>query len=318
MSPVLLFGLLLVMTFGALIWVLKPTKTESDVQRLLSSIGRTYGLDVDGTTILKEESLSSIPWLDALLRHIPASLSLRLLIIQAGRSWTVAAVLLGSLASALLAGWVSSIFIQALLLVLLVGGAVGSAPYAYLFWQRAARFRRFEEILPQAIDLMSRALKAGHTVTSMIEMVSQEIPEPVASEFRTIFEEQNLGLPMREAILNLARRVPIDDVRFLSTALLVQKETGGNLAEILDKTGFIMRERLRLKGQVRIYTAQGRVSGWVLCLLPFAMVLLMSIVNPQYEKKLWTDPRGLHLVYAGLVMMAIGIYFIRKIVNIKV
>jgi tight adherence protein B len=318
MSPVLLFGLLLVLTFGVLLWVLRPTKTEADIQRHLSSIGKTYGVDIDGTTILKREALSSIPLLNDLLRRIPGILNLRRLIRQAGLNWTVAPVLLGSLVGALVAGWAALMFTRALPLVLLVGVAVGSAPYAYLFWQREARFRRFEEVLPDAIDLMSRAMKAGHAVASMIEMVSQETSEPVASEFRIVFEEQNLGLPMREAILNLANRVPLEDVHFLATAILVQKETGGNLAEILDKVAFIMRERMRLRGQLRVYTAQGRLSGWILCLMPFAMFLLMTLLNPEYEKKLWTDPLGIHFVYAGLIMMAIGIFFVRRIVDIKV
>ena len=195
---------------------------------------------------------------------------------------------------------------------------MGLVPYGFLYWQRMMRFRRFEEILPDAIDLMSRALKAGHAVTSMIEMVSQETAEPVASEFRTVFEEQNLGLPLRDAMLNLAHRVPLNDVQFLVTAVLVQKETGGNLAEILDKVAFIMRERMRLKGQLRVYTAQGRLSGWILCLMPFAMVGLMYALNPEYEKKLWTEPLGIYFIYAGLILMAIGILVIRKVVDIKV
>jgi len=216
------------------------------------------------------------------------------------------------------AGWAASIFTPALPLVLLVGVVVGSAPYAYLFLQRQARLRHFEEILPGAIDLMSRALRAGHAVTSVIEMVAEETQEPVASEFRTVFEEQNLGLPLREAVVGLANRVPLDDVHFLATAIVVQKETGGNLAEILDKAAFIIRERMRLKGQVRIYTAQGRLSGWVLCLMPFAMFVLLSLLNPDYERKLWTDPLGMHFVYGGLILMAIGIFVIRRITDVKV
>ncbi|MGD0456710.1 MAG: type II secretion system F family protein [Terriglobia bacterium] len=318
MSLVLLFALLLVMTFGVLVWVSRPTKAEADIQRHLSSIGKTYGFDTEDATILRQEELSSIPLLNDLLQRIPGILNLRHLIRQAGRNWTVAPLLLASLVGAIVAGWAASLFTPALPLDLLVGVAVGSAPYAYLFWQRQARFRHFEEFLPDAIDLMSRALRAGHAVTSVIEMVSQETPEPVASEFRTVFEEQNLGLPVREAILNLANRVPIEDVRFLATALLVQKETGGNLAEILDKAAFIMRERMRLKGQVRIYTAQGRLSGWILCVMPFAMFFLLTLLNPEYERKLWADPLGLHFVYAGLILMAIGILVVRNITKVKV
>ena len=318
MSLVLLFAMLFVLTFVVLIWLLRPTKAEADFQRQLSSIGKTYGFDTEDTTILRQEELSSIPLLNDLLQRTPGVLNLRHLIRQAGRNWTVAPVLLGSLVGALVAGWAASMFTPALPLVLLVAVAVGSVPYAYLFLQRQARLRHFEEVLPSAIDLMSRALRAGHAVTFVIEMVSQETAEPVASEFRTVFEEQNLGLPLRDAIVGLANRVPLEDVHFLATAILVQKETGGNLAEILDKAAFIMRERMRLKGQVRIYTAQGRLSGWILCLMPFAMFLLLSLLNPEYERKLWTDPLGMHFVYAGLILMAIGILVVRKITNVKV
>ena len=220
--------------------------------------------------------------------------------------------------AAVATAWISSFLVHDILLNIVLGMAVGSTPYLYLFWQRASRFRRFEEVLPEAIDLMSRALKAGHAVTSMIEMVSQESAEPVASEFKVVFEEQNLGLPLRDAMLNLANRVPLDDVTFLVTAVLVQKETGGNLAEILDKTAYIMRERMRLRGQLRIYTAQGRLSAWVLCLLPFVMFVLMTLLNPQYERKLWTEPLGIHSIYAGLIMMAIGVFVIRKVIDIRV
>ncbi len=318
MTLVFLFILLLLLSFGVLIWFLKPTQTEADIQRHLTSIGRMYAMGSDGVTILKQETLSSIPWLNDILRDVPGCLRLRLLIVQAGRTWSVATVIIGSLLASVLVAWVSSFFVPIPVFVLLIALAVGSLPYVYLLVLRATRFRRFETILPEAIDLMSRALKAGHAVTSMIEMVAQETAEPVAGEFRIVFEEQNLGLPIREAILNLTRRIPLDDVRILATAMLVQKETGGNLAEIMDKTAFIMRERARLRGQLRIYTAQGRVTGVILCALPFIMFLLLNLVNHEYEKKLWTDPLGIHLIYAGLVMMAIGVLAIRKIINIEV
>ena len=227
-------------------------------------------------------------------------------------------MLFGSLLGAFVTVWVGGLFIQAFPLVVAMGGGVGFAPYLYLLVKRGARFKRFNTLLPEAIDLMSRALKAGHGVTSAIEMVSQEIADPVASEFRIVFEEQNLGLPIREAIHNLAERVPLEDVRFLATAILVQKETGGNLADVLDKTSAVMRERIRLKGQLQIYTAQGRVTGWILCSLPFLVFFVLNLVNHEYEKKLWTDPLGLHLIYAGLIMMAIGVLVIRKIVDIRI
>ncbi len=316
---VVLFILVLLLGFGVILWVLKPTKPEADVQRHLQVIGGIYAtLDSEGNTILRRESLSSIPWLNDVLEHIPGSQQLRLLITQAGTRWTLATLIFGSLTAAAATGWIVSFLVPALFLDLVFGAAVGFVPYGYLLLKRSVRFNRFDALLPEAIDLMSRALKAGHAVTSAIEMVAQEIAEPVSGEFRIVFEQQNLGLPIREAMMNLASRVPLADVRFLATAILVQKETGGNLAEVLDKTAALMRERIRLKGQLKIYTAQGRLTGWLLCTMPFIIFSLISLVNFNYEKRLWTDPIGLHVVYAGLVMMAIGVLTIRRIIDIKV
>jgi tight adherence protein B len=151
-----------------------------------------------------------------------------------------------------------------------------------------------------------------------MEMVGQEIAEPLAGEFRVLSEEQALGLPLRDAMLNLIERLPRDDMRLLTTAILLQKETGGNLATILDKTAALARERARLRGQLRIYTAQGRITGWILCTAPFIMFGLISAVNWNYEKALFTDPTAIHIVYFGAVLMIVGILVIRKIIDIKI
>ena len=165
---------------------------------------------------------------------------------------------------------------------------------------------------------MARALRAGHAIISAVEIVSEETSEPLAAEFRAVFDEQNLGLAIREALLNLVSRVPTDGVRFLATAILLQKETGGNLAEIMDKAASVMRERMRLKGQLRVYTAQGRMTGWFLCCLPFFVFGLISVVNRDYERLLWTSAIGVRLIYGALALMLLGVYTIRRIINIKV
>jgi tight adherence protein B len=149
-------------------------------------------------------------------------------------------------------------------------------------------------------------------------MVSTDVAEPLASEFRVVYEEQALGLPLRDAINNLLQRVPNADLEFLASALLLQRETGGNLAQILDKTGALMRDRIRLRGEVRTRTAQARLSGWVLGVLPFVMFVLMDLLNPGYESILYNDPTGIKLIYAGFVMLGVGIYVIRKIVDIQI
>ncbi len=319
MSPLMLFGLILILSFGIMLLVLRPTKAEKTVQQRLTSIEGLFNLsEEEATDILKQETLSQVPWLNDILQQVPGCSKLQRFILQADSQWSVAALLFGSALITLCGTWLASFRAPTQGLSLLLGAAAGSLPYGYLAWKRAARLRRFEALLPEAIDLMARALRAGHAITSAIEMVAQEIPAPVSSEFRMVFEEQNFGLPLREAMLNLARRVPLADVQFLVTAVLVQKETGGNLAEVLDKTTAVMRERDRLKGQLRIYTAQGRITGVILCALPFLLFALLDLLNPSYEGVLLRDPLGIRLVYAGLAMMVLGVLVIRKIVDIKV
>jgi tight adherence protein B len=316
MSPVILFGLLLIVSFVVAAYLLKPSREETDIQRHIAGLNRGTGLE--GGTILREEMLSNSRALSEFLRQLPGSYALQRLIKQAGSRWKVAPLLFGSLAAGLLAGWIASFWISNDLLCICLGVLVIFLPCLYLYVRRAARFRRFSDMLPEAIDLMARALRVGHSVVSVLEMVGQEVAEPVASEFRTAYEEQSLGLPLREAMLNLTQRVPIPDIRFLATAVVLQKETGGNLAEILDKTAMLIRERQRLRGQLRVYTAQGRATGWVLCALPFVVFFGISLVNPSYERVLFTDPTGRHLVMAGLALLVIGIFIIQKIVDIRV
>lgn len=319
MSPAILFLLLLVLSFGVVLYFLWPSRAEKALERQLTVIEETRdNAGSSAGSILKEQARSSTRWLDQLIERIPASVALSRLISQSGQNWQLGMLLCFSFVGALIAWWLASLMIPSVLLSLLVGVAVGLFPCLYLYVLREVRFRRFESLLPEAVDLMARGLRAGHGVGAVLEMVGNEVDDPVGSEFRSMTEEQMLGLPLREAILNMLDRVPLDDVRFLATAILLQKETGGNLALILDKTASVMRERSRLRGQIRIYTAQGRITGWILCFVPFIMFGLINITNRNYEKVLFTDPMGLHMVYGGLVLMGIGVLLIRKIVSIKV
>jgi tight adherence protein B len=317
MSPILLFILLLIFTFVVLLYLLRPTKTEVAVQERLKDVQSRHS-DSLGTTILKEEGYSSNPALSQIVRQIPGAVGTLDLIRQSGQQWDVSVVIGSSLLTTMLVAWIASFFLPGILLAALAGMAAGSAPYIYLLIMREARFRRCDQLLPEAIDLMARGLRAGHALTAVLEMVGNEVAEPIATEFRRLHEEHALGLTLREATLNMISRLPRDDMRFLATAILLQKETGGNLAIILDKTAAVARERARLRGQLRIYTAQGRITGWILCSMPFIMFGLLSMVNWKTEKILFTDDLGRTAVYSGLVFMAIGILVIRKIINVKV
>jgi len=320
MAAVLLFILLLITSFGVLLYFLKPTKTEAAVEQHLTSIEDSRGLGVnpDGTTILKQDPLSSNPAVDSLIRRLPGVFGLARLIKHAGQTWQVGSVLLASVIALVVGSWIASFFMPSDILSVLVGVLLAVSPIFYLYILRETRFRKCDALVPEAVDLMARGLRAGHAVPAVLEMVGKEIAEPLASEFRALAEEQTLGLPLRDAMLNLVERVPRADIRFLATAILLQKETGGNLAQILDKTAALARERSRLRGQLRIYTAQGRITGWILCIAPFIMFGVISLVNWNYEKILFTDPSGLHVIYFGMVMMVIGILVIRKVINIKI
>jgi tight adherence protein B len=315
----LLFLVLVVITFIVVYTTTRPSRQEADLGRRLA------GIDVDSAAgrdisadIMKREVYSGNPLFNTILQRLKASGALNTLIRQADLRWNVSMVLLGSVVLFFAATLLGRKMLHSFLLGFLVGVAAGLAPYLYLRFRRAARLRRFAALLPEAIDLLSRALRAGHALTAAIEMVAREVADPVGTEFRRTFEEQNFGLPLREALLNLANRIPVADLHFLVTAMLVQKETGGNLAEVLDKTGHVIRERTRLLGQLRIYTAQGRMTGWILGVLPFLVFAALNFLSPSYTHVMLDDPAGRHWILIGLGLMCIGVYLIRRIVDIKV
>lgn len=316
------FIVLSVLAFGVVWFVTKPTQTETVLDQRLSELSRpiasTDEIGVAAPDIVKRVSYSDIPFVDSILQASGVAEYLYDRIKQANVNWTVGRLLFGSLVAFIGVTWLAGLWFHNAGIGLIIGIGAGIAPYIFLSVKRAQRLHRFTQLLPEGIDLMSRALRAGHALTATIEMVAREIPDPVGTEFRRCFEEQNYGLPLREALINLASRVPVPDLKFLVTAMLVQKETGGNLAEVLDKTAMVIRERSRLLGQLRIYTAQGRMTGWILGALPFVMFVLLHFLNPGYTKLLLDTPTGLKMVWTGIVLMFLGVYVIRRIVDIKV
>ena len=201
---------------------------------------------------------------------------------------------------------------------LAAGLALGFVPIGYVAYMRQKRLKAFEEHFADALDLLGRAVRAGHAFTTGLEMISKESPEPIAGEFLKAFEEQNFGLPLRDSLLNLAERVPLMDVQFFVTALLVQKDTGGNLAEILDKLSRLIRDRFRIYREVGVKTAQGRLTAMILVALPMVMLLLLEILNPAYIGVLFTDPAGPLVLGAAAVMQIVGSLILWRIVHIEV
>src|SRR5438876_5045363 len=190
--------------------------------------------------------------------------------------------------------------------------------YSFASFRRTRRFQKFEELFPEAIDTLARAVRAGHAFTTALELIANEVGEPVSSEFRKLFEEQKFGLPVRDALLNLTERVPLVDVKFFVTAVMLQRETGGNLAEILDNLSYMIRERFKIMRQVRVYTAQGRLTMLLLMGLPPIIVVSMSIINPAFIQLLFADPIGHTLIVTGITLQTVGNFIIRKIIRIQV
>jgi len=201
---------------------------------------------------------------------------------------------------------------------LLAGVLALVVPFAYVARRRRARFYRFGEKFPDAIDLLVRAVRAGHSLASAIELIAQELSEPLSTEFRKVFEEQKFGMPVRDALLNLAERVPLLDVKFFVTALLLQRESGGNLAEILEKLSYLIRERFKLLRQLRVYTAHARITMFILMAMPLGWLLLVSTASPDYIRPLYTEVLGQKMIATAILLQLIGFLLIRKIARIQV
>jgi tight adherence protein B len=247
----------------------------------------------------------------------PSITGLKRLIVQADVHMTSTQFLLASGALAV-AGAIAMVLLKTSPLLAPLGAGAGIVPLFYLVMRRQGRMKAFGAQLPDALELMGRALRAGHSLASGFQLVSQEMPSPIAKEFQRTYEEQNFGVPLDEALKALTERIPNVDLRFFVTAVLVQRQTGGDLAEILDKLSYIIRERFKLFGQVQALTAEGRLSGWILNALPFAVLVALLKLNPSYVRLLFNDPLGIKMLTVAGVMQVMGAIAIRKIVNIRV
>jgi tight adherence protein B len=265
--------------------------------------------------LLKATEVSRFSWLEKILQDYSFARKVQKRILQANSSNTVGTLVLSSVILFFVGYAVIWFFTSLVLVDLLVGVVMSSLPWGLLALKRGRRISAFNAALAECIDMMARALRAGHSVVGSIGMLAENAREPAATEFGEVFKQQNLGLPLRDALLQLLDRVPSADLRVLVTAILVQKDTGGNLAEILDRAAFVIRERLRIQGEIQTQTAQGRLTGWILSALPIGMMLLLNVINPGYSSILFSDPLGRKLIYLSLGMLAIGSFFIRQIVN---
>jgi tight adherence protein B len=300
--------------------LLIPGARKDKVRQRLEAIekGIRRGSESTELHMLRDELMSAVPLLNRTLLRWSWSGNLRDYLKQAGMTVRPAKVIL--LCGVM--GLGAYVCVQNLyrnsILALVAGIVAGLLPLAFVSLKRAHRFHAFEKNFADAIDLLGRAVRAGHSFTTGLEMIAQELADPVAGEFRHVYEEQNFGLPLRDALLNMAERMPLIDVRFFVTALLIQKETGGNLAEILKGLSHVIRDRFKVLGEVRVRTAQGRLTAGILIALPPMMMLALRALNPEYMRPLFDDPWGPYILGTSAVMQLVGATLLWRIVKIEV
>ena len=261
---------------------------------------------------------SSLPGVDKLLGRTGAGSRLSALIEQSGVKTTPGAIVMSSVICGVVAAIVTQLFIRMPIVMLVTGPLGASFPMLFLLQRRSSRMRAFEEQFTDALDLVSRAIRAGHSFQAAIGMAADELREPVGPEFKKVFDQQNFGLPLKDALNALAERVPLVDVKFFVTAVAIQRDTGGNLAEILDNLSHVVRERFKILRQVRVHTAHGRITGFVLLGLPAFLAVALTAINREHMRPLFEEPIGRSLIVATIVMQLFGFVWIRKVIKIEV
>lgn len=300
-----------------LVWRARKGPEATKVRARLQALAAVHDRSPEAR-VLKERLLSQASALDRLVLRLPHARSMEALLVQSGLHWTAARLLAWS-AGAAVAGFVLAQavhqpwYVNAGLTLL-----AGALPVLYVGHRRTRRLHKIEEQLPDALDLLVRGLRAGHAFSSTLKMAGEELQQPVRSEFAATHDEINFGVSLQQALMNLSERVPVTDLRYFVVAVLIQRESGGNLTEILGNLSRLIRERLKLIARVRVLSSEGRLSAWILGVMPFALAGLLQLTNPDFIGKLWTDPIGIAIVQSMLVLMAIGIVIMRKIIRIRV
>ena len=315
---VFLFALFLVL--GAYLLATHGTdaKRARLQKRLAQALLHSAHIEDMDVVLARNELMSEIPWVNRLLIRVQAALQLKRMLDQADLHITPSRLIMFSAMAGMLAALAASVVSVSILLMFGAGVLAAAVPFVHVWWKRKQRFDEFLEHLPDALDLMARALSAGHAFSEAMHMVSAEMPEPIATEFGKTYEEQNLGLSLKLALENLTQRIPLLDLRMCVTAVLIQRETGGNLAEILEKVAYTIRERFRIMGDLKTLTTSSRMSAWLLCGLPIFVTIVITIMNPEYMNVLWKDPRGHYLIATALFLQVAGMMIVRKILRIKI
>src|SRR5215510_250526 len=316
----LVFVFALFLVLGAYLFATHGTdQKRSRLQKRLSEalLHSAHTEDIE-VVLARNELMSEIPWMNQMLINLQATLHLKRMLDQADLHITPSRLMMFSFMAGMLGLLATSVLTIFIPIMILAGLVCASIPFLHVWYKRKKRFDAFLEQLPDALDLVARALSAGHAFSESLHMVSTEMPEPLATEFRKTYEEQNLGLSLKLALENLTERMPLLDLKMCVTAVLIQRETGGNLAEILEKVAYTIRERFRIMGDLKTLTTSSRMSAWLLCALPIFVALAVTVMNPDYMSVLWKDPRGHYLIAAAMTMQISGMLIVRKILKIKI
>ena len=316
---VLVFVSVLLLLEGAyLLWKSskgsKAKKIESRLRALSAS--RDNSLQ---TQLLRQRMLSEVAPIERFLLNMVKAQRLDKFILQAELNWSVSRLLLTCAAFGAIA-FMLMVFVafQPIVLGVIVGAVFAAGPVLYVSYLRNSRLDKFERQLPEALDLITRALRSGHAFSSALQMVGDEMAEPIAGEFRIVHDEVNFGVAMQQALTNLSERIPLTDLRYFVVSVAIQRESGGNLTEVLGNLSRLIRERLKLMAKVKVLSAEGRLSAWVLIILPFVLAGVMFLMNPKFMSPLWTDPIGISIIKYMLILMVFGAFVLNRIIKIRV
>jgi tight adherence protein B len=321
--PLVVFLFVTGLIFGSYMLAVPSNSAGRDVDRRLREIttgspsAEAAGLPGDGT-VVKKTAEGPLPAFDRLVSGSRAGSGLTRLIEQSGVKTTGSAIIMFSLGMAAGIGLLAALFVPQPLAGPIAALLGAFMPFAWLKHKRRSRMKRFEEQFPEALDVLSRATRAGHAFQTALGMAADEMPEPVGPELKKTFDQQNFGLPLREALNELAERIGILDVRFFVTAVLIQRDTGGNLSEILDNLAHVVRERFKIQRQVRVHTAHGRFTGYVLLALPAFLAVALSFINPDHMGLLFKERTGQLMLMGAMVLQAVGYVWIRQVIKIEV
>ena len=319
MMLVLVFIAVLLLLEGLyLLWKSYQGPEAKKIQQRLRGLSASLD-NSQHSRILKQRMLSEVPVVQRFLLNLSKAQRLDRFILQAGLDWTVSKLLLSCAAlGAIVCMMMLSAAHQSLFLSGLVGLVFATLPLLYVSRRRSMRLGRFERQLPEALDLITRALRSGHSFSLALQMVGDEMVQPIAGEFSIVHDEVNFGVTLQQALTNLSERIPLTDLRYFIVSVLIQRESGGNLTEVLSNLSRLIRERLKLFAKVRVLSSEGRLSAWILGIMPFALAGVMYLFNPEFMTPLWTDPIGISIIKYMLILMVFGALILVKIIKIRV